>query len=109
MVLLVTPDGRTLRLRDVAEIRRTTANPPDPLARINGRPAVMVGTRARAGVRIDDYGAEVAEVIDRIPRDAAQRHARSTCCTTWPAASASSPAIWATTCGKASCWCSFRR
>lgn len=63
MVLLVTPEGRTLRLRDVADIRRTTANPADPIARINGRPAVMVGTRARSGVRIDDYGAEVNEKI----------------------------------------------
>jgi multidrug efflux pump subunit AcrB len=64
MVLLVTPDGRTLRLRDVADIHRTTASPADPLARINGQAAVMVGTRARSGVRIDQYGKLVEEYID---------------------------------------------
>ncbi|MEX0612187.1 MAG: efflux RND transporter permease subunit, partial [Pirellulales bacterium] len=64
MVLLVAPEGQTLRLRDVAEVRRTTASPADPLARINGRPAVMVGSRARSDVRVDQYGAEVTAVID---------------------------------------------
>jgi multidrug efflux pump len=64
MVLLVTADGRTLRLRDVADIRRTTASPADPLARFDGQAAVMVGTRARSGVRIDEYGATVEEYID---------------------------------------------
>lgn len=68
MVLLVTPDSRTMRLRDVAEIRRTTASPADPLARVNGRPAVMVGARARAGVRIDSYGDEVNEKIARFAK-----------------------------------------
>ncbi len=73
MVLLMTPPSPNpspnwggegvLRLRDVADIRRTTASPADPIARINGQPAVMVGARARSGVRIDDYGAEVNENI----------------------------------------------
>ncbi len=54
-----------LRLGDVADIRRTTASPADPMARVNGRPAVMVGSRARSGVRIDDYGDEVMQAIDR--------------------------------------------
>ena len=43
MVLLVTPDGRTVRLGDMGEIRRTTIQPAEPLARINGQRAVMVG------------------------------------------------------------------
>ena len=34
MVLAVTPQGRTVRLGDVAEIRRTTVDPPEPLARV---------------------------------------------------------------------------
>jgi multidrug efflux pump subunit AcrB len=65
MELLVTPDGQTLRLGDVGKIRRTTIQPAQPLARINGQPAVMVGARAHKSVRLDDYGAEVARVIDR--------------------------------------------
>jgi multidrug efflux pump subunit AcrB len=65
MVLLVTDAGHTLHLGDVATIHRTSNTPPEPLARFDGEPAVMVGARARSDVRMDAYGTEVANVVDR--------------------------------------------
>jgi multidrug efflux pump subunit AcrB len=53
-----------VRLRDVATIRRTTASPADPLARFDGQTSVMVGARARSGVRVDNNGATVEQYID---------------------------------------------
>lgn len=63
MVLMVTPQGRTIRLGDVGTVVRTFRKPSEPLARIDGRPAVVVGVRARQDLRIDRFGAEVDEIV----------------------------------------------
>lgn len=68
MVLMVTPEGRTLRLGDVARVHRTTRTPPEPLARYNGEPAVVVGVRARQDVRADSFGSCVREEIEGFRR-----------------------------------------
>jgi multidrug efflux pump len=64
MVLLTTGDGQTVRLGDVATVRRTTVTPPEPLARIDGKNTVVVGARARADLRLDRYGETVRHIID---------------------------------------------
>ncbi|MBN2475120.1 MAG: efflux RND transporter permease subunit [Pirellulales bacterium] len=63
MVLAITPEGRAVHLGDVAEIVRTTREPTQPLARVDGKPAVVVGVRARQDLRIDDFGARVDRVV----------------------------------------------
>lgn len=67
MVLSTAPagrSGRTIRLGEVAEIVRTTPDPPQPMARFNGRRAVVLGVRARSGVRMDEQGDRIAAVLD---------------------------------------------
>ncbi len=65
MVLTVTPEGRTLRLGDVGKIVRTTRQPSEPLARLNGKRAVVVGVRARQNLRIDSFGKQVDQVVQQ--------------------------------------------
>ena len=55
--------GRTLRLGEVADIVRTSPDPPQPIARFNGRRAVVLGVRARSGVRMDHFGDQIAVVL----------------------------------------------
>ncbi len=60
---LVTGDGHTLRLRDIARVRKTLADPPDELAAIGGRPGIAVGIRMESGQRIDRWAESVRKVI----------------------------------------------
>jgi len=64
MVLMATPGGRTLHLGDVSKIVRTVQEPPEPLARLNGTRTVVVGVRARQGLRVDRFGERVGRVIE---------------------------------------------
>jgi len=64
MVLVTAAAGRTLRLSDVARIERTTRTPAEPLARLNGRRAVILGVRARAAIRVDHFGTQLHHEID---------------------------------------------
>ncbi len=68
MVLMVTPGGRTLHLGDVARIVRTTRDPPEPLARVGGKRAVVVGVRARGDLRLDHFGDQVRGVVEQFRR-----------------------------------------
>ncbi len=63
MILTVTPAGRTVRLGNVAEIVRTSREPLEPLARVDGKRAVVVGVRARQALRVDHFGAKVGQVV----------------------------------------------
>jgi multidrug efflux pump len=58
--------GRTLRLGEVADIVRSNPDPPQPIARFNGRRAVVLGVRARSGVRMDRFGDHIARVLDSV-------------------------------------------
>ena len=42
-------NGRMIRLRDIAEIRRGFADPPQPMFRVNGQPAIGLGIAMREG------------------------------------------------------------
>lgn len=68
MLVLSTAAGRTLRLGDVANIKRITHEPPEPLTRIDGSRAVVVGVRARPGRRVDRFGDDVTRIVDAYGR-----------------------------------------
>ncbi|WP_068546900.1 efflux RND transporter permease subunit [Thalassotalea crassostreae] len=53
----------SLLVGDVANIKRQIISPHDEAAIINGRPAIVVGTRMLTGVRIDQWSIKVAEKI----------------------------------------------
>ena len=63
MVLMVSDAGRTVNLDDVATVTRTTQDPPLPLARLDGQPAIVVGVRARSHIGLDAFGEQVSEVV----------------------------------------------
>jgi multidrug efflux pump subunit AcrB len=63
--------GRILRLRDVAEVRRAYADPPQPLFRVNGEPAIGVAVAMREGGDIlalgDAIKADMARIVADLP------------------------------------------
>jgi len=63
------PDGRVLRLRDVARIERGARSPPDELALVDGRPAVVVGARMLPNLRIRDWSDRVDVLTREFERD----------------------------------------
>ena len=66
-----TAGGRMLRLRDLAEIRRDYADPPQPLFRVNGQPALGLAIAMREGGDIlglgDNIAAEMASIVADLP------------------------------------------
>lgn len=61
--------GRLLRLRDVAEVRREPADPPQPLFRVNGEPAIGLAMAMRPGGDILALGENVRAAMARITAD----------------------------------------
>ncbi|MHC4047101.1 efflux RND transporter permease subunit [Bradyrhizobium sp. 23AC] len=61
--------GRMLRLSDLARVRRGYADPPQPLFRINGRPAIGLAIAMRDGGDILALGRNVKEAMARITAD----------------------------------------
>src|SRR5512134_2212684 len=63
--------GRMLRLRDLAEVRRAYADPPQPLFRVNGEPAIGLAIAMRDGGDIlalgDNITAEMARIVADLP------------------------------------------
>jgi multidrug efflux pump subunit AcrB len=66
-----TAGGRMLRLRDLAEVRRAYADPPQSLFRVNGEPAIGLAMAMREGGDIlalgDDITAEMARIVADLP------------------------------------------
>ncbi len=56
-------NGRMLRLRDIAEVRRSLADPPQPMFRVNGRPAIGLAIAMRDGGDILALGNNVKKAI----------------------------------------------
>ncbi|QQP92939.1 efflux RND transporter permease subunit (plasmid) [Skermanella sp. TT6] len=63
--------GRMLRLRDLAEVRRAYADPPQPAFRVNGEPALGLAIAMRDGGDIlalgDNIAAEMASIVADLP------------------------------------------
>ncbi|HEV2100321.1 MAG TPA: efflux RND transporter permease subunit, partial [Stellaceae bacterium] len=61
--------GRILRLRDVAEVRRGYADPPQPMFRVNGKPAIGLAIAMRDGGDILALGRNLKAAMSRITAD----------------------------------------
>ena len=62
-------DGRIFRLEDLAEVRRGMADPPQPMFRVNGQPAIGVAIAMREAGDILRLGQNVAREMAAIRRD----------------------------------------
>jgi multidrug efflux pump len=64
-------DGRTVRLGDIAEVHRAYVDPPQPMFRVNGQPAIGLGIAMREGGDILALGQnierEMAEIQAGLP------------------------------------------
>lgn len=56
-------NGRLIRLRDIAEVRRLFADPPQPMFRVNGKPAIGLAIAMREGGDILALGRNVKQAI----------------------------------------------
>ena len=61
--------GRMLRLSDIARIRRGFADPPQPLFRVNGQPAIGLAVAMRDGGDILALGRNIKSAIDEATAD----------------------------------------
>src|SRR5262249_49127259 len=62
-------NGRLIRLRDSAELHRASADPPQPMFRVNGQPAIGIAIAMRDGGDILTLGRNVARVMRDITSD----------------------------------------
>ena len=59
-------DGRTLRLQDIAQIRRGTVDPPQPIFRVNGKDAIGLAVAMRDGGDILTLGRNLDAAMRKI-------------------------------------------
>lgn len=59
-------DGRIFRLSDIATVKRTYADPPQPLFRFNGTPAIALGVAMRNGGDVLALGRNVEAAMRRV-------------------------------------------
>ena len=57
-------NGRLIRLRDIAQVRRALADPPQPMFRVNGKPAIGLAIAMRDGGDILALGRNVKAAVD---------------------------------------------
>ncbi|MDA9410497.1 efflux RND transporter permease subunit [Bradyrhizobium sp. CCBAU 45384] len=61
--------GRTLRLSDIAQVRRGYVDPPQPMFRVNGQPAIGLAVAMRDGGDILALGRNIKTVMGQITAD----------------------------------------
>ena len=62
-------NGRLIRLRDIAEVRRAPVDPPQPMFRVNGKPAIGLAIAMRDGGDILALGRNVKKALDATVAD----------------------------------------
>jgi multidrug efflux pump subunit AcrB len=62
-------NGHLIRLRDIAEVHRAYADPPQPMFRVNGKPAIGIAIAMREGGDILTVGRNVKQAIREITAD----------------------------------------
>ena len=66
--------GRMLRLADIATVRRGYSDPPQPMFRVNGKPAIGLAIAMRDGGDILALGENITKVVDERQGGTAARH-----------------------------------
>jgi multidrug efflux pump len=66
-------DGRTIRLGDIATVRRGFVDPPQPLLRVNGQRAIALAISMREGGDILELGDGVTAAMARASSQPAHR------------------------------------
>jgi multidrug efflux pump subunit AcrB len=61
--------GRTIRLGDIATVRRGFVDPPQPLLRVNGKPAIALAISMREGGDILQLGRDISTVMRDVKTD----------------------------------------
>jgi len=61
--------GRTLRLSDIAQVRRSFADPPQPMFRVNGEPAIGLAIAMREGGDILALGRNIKQAMVQATAD----------------------------------------
>ena len=62
-------NGRLIRLRDIATVRRAYSDPPQPMFRVNGKPAIGLAIAMRDGGDILALGRNVKQAVDEAIAD----------------------------------------
>ena len=62
-------NGRMIRMSDIAQVRRGFADPPQPMFRVDGKPAIGLGIAMRDGGDVLALGDNIGKAIQRITAD----------------------------------------
>ena len=65
----IASNGRLIRLRDIADVRRGYVDPPQPMLRVNGKEAIGIAIAMRDGGDILALGRNIRKTIDEITTD----------------------------------------
>jgi multidrug efflux pump len=65
----IASNGRLLRLADIADVRRSYVDPPQPIFRVNGKPAIGLAIAMRDGGDILTLGRNVQRTMQEITAD----------------------------------------
>ena len=66
LAVTIFANGRLIRLRDIAEIRRAPVDPPQPMFRVNGRPAIGLAIAMRPGGDVLALGSNIGKAMEEL-------------------------------------------
>jgi multidrug efflux pump len=69
LAINIASNGRLIRLADIADVRRAYVDPPQPMFRVNGKPAIGLGIAMRDGGDILALGRNIQRTMDEITAD----------------------------------------
>jgi multidrug efflux pump subunit AcrB len=69
LAINIASNGRLLRLGDIADVRRIFVDPPQPMFRVNGKPAIGLAIAMREGGDILTLGRNIQRIMDEITAD----------------------------------------
>src|SRR4029077_17055168 len=67
LAINIASNDRLIRLGDIADVRRAYVDPPQPMFRVNGKPAIGVAIAMRDGGDILTLGRNLQRTMEEIP------------------------------------------